>query len=134
MKTKTSTQLSLLSAVCAAGFLFIAPRLAHAGNAEKSETVAAIGVVNLNTATEDQLTELPGVGPSKAQAIVQYRVKRGKFKAVDELTRVKGFGRKTLQKLKPYLSITGTSNFRGQKTTHGDEAKVNLTPPELPQP
>lgn len=59
--------------------------------------------INLNTADKETLTLLPGVGPKKADAILAYRKANGNFKSIDELTKVKGFGEKTLVKLKPYL-------------------------------
>src|SRR5262249_37280015 len=52
------------------------------------------GTVNINTATVDELDRLPGVGPTKAEAIAAFRAKHGAFKRVDDLDRVKGFGRK----------------------------------------
>src|SRR5688572_5451433 len=75
---------------------------------------------NLNEATEDQLMLLPGVGPSKAAAIVAWRTKHGRFKKVDDLTKVKGFGRKTLQKLRASLALTGPTTYRGKKNPAGD--------------
>lgn len=62
--------------------------------------------VNLNTATPEQLALLPGIGPSKARAIVRYR-ERVKFRTPVQLIRVRGIGRKTYQKLRPYLSVSG---------------------------
>lgn len=59
--------------------------------------------VNINTADKKQLTELPGIGPVTAEAIIDYRQTNGQFKSIDELTKVKGIGAKTLAKLKPYL-------------------------------
>lgn len=59
--------------------------------------------VNINSADEEMLTQLPGIGPVTAGKIVEYRQENGKFKSVDELTNVKGIGGKTLVKLKPYL-------------------------------
>ena len=59
--------------------------------------------VNINTADQQLLTQLPGIGPVTAEKIVEYRKTNGKFKSIDELTSVKGIGDKTLVKLKPYL-------------------------------
>ena len=70
------------------------------------------GKVNLNTATEDQLVLLPGVGPSKAERIVAWRTKHGAFKRVADLRHVKGFGYKTLKKLEPYLDVKGDNTLK----------------------
>jgi competence protein ComEA len=59
--------------------------------------------VNINTADKEMLILLPGIGPVAAEAILAYRKDNGNFKSVDELTKVKGIGDKTLEKLKPYL-------------------------------
>lgn len=63
------------------------------------------GKVNLNKATEEELQTLPGIGPSKAKAIIQYRQEHGGFKSVDELKNVSGIGDKTFEKLKPEISV-----------------------------
>jgi len=68
------------------------------------------GVVNLNQADEAALELLPGIGPSKSKRIVDHR-KTKPFKKVDDLTKVKGFGRKTLAKLKPYLAVSGQTTL-----------------------
>ena len=59
--------------------------------------------VDINTADKALLTALPGIGPVTADAILAYRQDNGNFKSLDELTKVKGIGDKTLVKLKPYL-------------------------------
>jgi competence protein ComEA len=59
--------------------------------------------VDINTADKALLTELPGIGPVTADAILAYRQDNGNFKSIDELTKVKGIGDKILAKLKPYL-------------------------------
>lgn len=59
--------------------------------------------VNINSASKEELTLLPGIGPVTAEAILAYRKDNGKFSSIDELTKVKGIGDKTLAKLKPYL-------------------------------
>lgn len=62
-------------------------------------------VANLNTATAAELEAVPGIGPATARAILEYRSKHGPFKRVDDLTAVSGIGPKTLEKLRPYLTV-----------------------------
>ena len=61
--------------------------------------------VNINTATADQFTALPGVGPKLAARIVEYRQKSGTFKTTQELMNVKGIGEKNLVKIQGYLTV-----------------------------
>lgn len=61
--------------------------------------------INLNTASVDQLITLPGVGKKKAEAIIEYRSKNGKFKTLDDLINVKGVGNKMLSKFKTQLTL-----------------------------
>ncbi|MSP59057.1 MAG: helix-hairpin-helix domain-containing protein [Myxococcales bacterium] len=68
------------------------------------------GVVNLNQADEVALELLPGIGPAKAKQILEHR-KAHPFRKVEDLTRVKGIGRKTLAKLKPYLAVAGATTL-----------------------
>ena len=69
------------------------------------------GVLNVNTASVEELTLLPGVGDSRARAIVALREERGGFKHVDELLDVKGIGDKALGKLRPFLAVKGSSTL-----------------------
>ena len=62
-------------------------------------------VVDLNTATLEQLETVKGIGPVKAKAIVDYRAKNGPFKAVDDLQKVEGFGKKSVDKMRAELAI-----------------------------
>lgn len=64
-----------------------------------------IPMVNLNTATQEQLETLPGVGPVTAQAIMQWRTENGAYTAVDELLEVSGIGDATLAKIAPFVTI-----------------------------
>lgn len=66
---------------------------------------AAAAALNLNTATKDELVALPGIGPAKAQAIVDYRNQHGPFRSLDELRKVKGIGEKLFLQLKPELTL-----------------------------
>ncbi|MEJ7729320.1 MAG: helix-hairpin-helix domain-containing protein [Polyangiaceae bacterium] len=63
------------------------------------------GRVILNAATEEELRRLPGVGPSKARAIVALRTKLGKLKRPEDLLRVKGIGRRTLARMRSLLVV-----------------------------
>lgn len=65
---------------------------------------AADGKVNVNQASADELTELPGIGPSKAKAIIQYREKYGPFQKIDDLLEVKGIGSKILDKMRSKIT------------------------------
>jgi competence protein ComEA len=69
--------------------------------------VAAAGPMNLNTATATELATLKGIGPAKAQAIIEHRDKNGDFKSVDDLKLVRGIGDKMLEELRPQLTVDG---------------------------
>ena len=71
------------------------------GSTEKKVTFP----VNINTASKKELDALPGIGEVLAQRIIDYRSANGPFSTVDELTKVKGIGAKTLEKLKPYATV-----------------------------
>ena len=71
------------------------------GSTEKKVTFP----VNINTASKKELDALPGIGEVLAQRIIDYRSANGPFSTVDELTKVKGIGEKTLEKLKPYATV-----------------------------
>jgi competence protein ComEA len=68
---------------------------------------APAGKVNLNTASAQQLTVLPGVGPKLAERIVEYRQKAGGFKSTQELMNVGGIGEKNFAKLQPHVVVSG---------------------------
>src|SRR6185436_3125108 len=69
----------------------------------QSSTQAAAPALNLNTATQADLEKLPGVGPSTAKQILDYRQKNNGFKKVEELMNIKGIGEKSFLKLKPLV-------------------------------
>ena len=59
----------------------------------------------LNVATQDELRRLPGIGPSKAEAIVELRTRLKKFRRVTERLRVRGIGPKSLKRLEPLVVL-----------------------------
>lgn len=63
------------------------------------------GKININTAGLDELQQLNGIGPSKAEAILRYREENGLFSSIDELTNVPGIGEKTLENLREQVTV-----------------------------
>jgi len=61
--------------------------------------------LDINTATAEQLQLLPGIGPSRAAAIIEDRVSRGRFRTVEDLARVSGIGPVTVDGVRPYVRI-----------------------------
>ena len=65
----------------------------------------SLAAVNINTASPSELEALPGIGPAKAKAIVDYRQQHGAFKSVEELKNVKGIGEGISSKLKAEATV-----------------------------
>jgi len=63
------------------------------------------GKVRINYATQDEIETLPGIGPSKAQAIIQHREEFGLFQTVEDLLEISGIGEKTLENMKDNIQI-----------------------------
>jgi len=69
------------------------------------------GVVNVNTASEEQLQLLPRVGPALAGRIIDFREANGPFRTIDEIVAVKGIGETSLEKLEPYIVTSGATTL-----------------------
>jgi competence protein ComEA len=89
-----------LAAPVADGVQVVVPRRMTGAAAAPGTAQAPAGPVHLNTATLEQLDELPGVGPSTAQKILDFRQEHGAFTSVDELDAVPGIGPARLEQLR----------------------------------
>jgi len=87
---------------------------AVAGTADSSQPS---GVVNINTASSEELELLPRVGPALAGRIIEFREANGPFQTVDEILAVKGIGETSFEKLEPFIVTSGA-------TTLADKVKL----------
>ena len=100
----------LISGLLVLSALAIQTPVVHAqptesGNAQANEGTSQQQRIDLNSATVEQLITLPGVGQSKAKAIIKYREEVGPFLEVAQLTQVKGIGEKMLNKIESYVQV-----------------------------
>lgn len=86
-------------------------------------TQFAFAAVNLNTATQAELETVKGIGPVKSKMIIDDRAKNGPFKSIEDLDRVKGFGMKSVDKLRGQLSVTGATSISPTATAAKPAAK-----------
>lgn len=102
----------LVVAVLAGGALYAArvsesaPRVVYTASLEEvaAESEGSLKV-DINSADVEELDELPEVGPSTAEAIIEYRNANGLFRSVDELENVPGIGPKTIQQIEPFAGV-----------------------------
>lgn len=76
----------------------------RAHRSPKRDTVDG-GTFNLNTATSEELQQVPGIGPATADKILQMRKSYGAFKSVDDLLAIRGIGAKRLEKMRKYITV-----------------------------
>ena len=90
---------------------------------------SAQAAININTANQTELESLPGIGPVKAKAILEYRKKNGGFKSVDELTRVDGIGPVTLKNARNDIVLDASATSKptalsAYPKSHADSKKT----------
>lgn len=93
-------------------------------------SVSAWAAVDLNKATQAELETVKGIGPVKAKAIIDYRTKNGNFKSADELDKVPGFGKKTVEAVKKDITVgnaTAAAAGKPEKTVK-DAKPADKTP------
>jgi competence protein ComEA len=82
------------------------PRVVYTASLEEIEDDSQDSLsVDINTADVEELDELPEVGPSTAESIVEYRRTNGQFSSVDELEEIPGIGPETLDKIAPFATV-----------------------------
>lgn len=81
-----------------------APTPGQAGSGGSGRTASA-GLININTASAEELDQLPGIGPAIAQRIVDYREANGPFRSVEEIKLVSGIGDKLFEKIKDLITV-----------------------------
>lgn len=105
----------ILSAVIILGMLFVGNAMGAAPQTAAKAAPKLEGVLNINTATAEELQMLPNIGPAIAKDIVKYRTEKGPFKSVADLDKVKGIGKKKLDAIKPYCVLEGNSTLKVMK-------------------
>ena len=101
MKRLMVILVAIASLTCTASPLLATEPASITTAARDSATVA--NLTNVNTASAAEIEKLPGVGKKSAAAIVAYRTEKGKFKTAKDLLKVKGIGKKTLEKIQPLV-------------------------------
>lgn len=87
------------------------------GDGDAAAAAPAKKVVNLNTASADEIARLPRVGRKLAESIVAHRAKNGAFKRAEDLMEVKGVGEKKFSSLKAYLTVSGPTTLTEKVAT-----------------
>jgi competence ComEA-like helix-hairpin-helix protein len=85
--------------------------------------------INLNTATSDELQQVPGIGPVTAGKILQMRKAYGPFKSVDDLRAIRGIGPKRLEKMRKYLTVGKPPAAKKTPATENIPPSPNLATP-----
>ena len=71
----------------------------------KKASAAEQGKININSASEIELTKIPGVGPALAKRIIEFREQHGPFRRLEDIMKVRGIGEKSYQKMRAYITV-----------------------------
>lgn len=88
----------------------------------------ALAAVNVNTATQEQLESLNGIGPAKAKTIIDYRNKNGSFKTIEDLDKVPGIGKGILSKIKADVTVSGATSVKAETKKEPAKSATPATP------
>jgi len=120
----------VLAAVLSAAWAQAAPVPPGSATAGKAKRAVGMKVLNLNTATLDQLDALPGISPKVAAAVVAERATRP-FSRPEDVMRVRGVSRKRFERLRQHLTVTGPTSFvpaSGRPTSGSPQARARQRP------
>ena len=107
MTHQRGKRLALAACVALVFSLAVAlPQATASGEGSVSKETAPSEPIDINRATENELTRLPGIGEATAKRIIAFRDEHGPFERAEDLMKVKGIGEKTFQKLKPHVKVT----------------------------
>lgn len=106
--------LFILALICAGFFYF--------------QAVSAEDKININTATIEELDTLPGIGPSKAQAIIDYRETNGPFQTIEDIKNVSGIGEATFNNIKYLITVGENSPQPSPLQGEGDDSRGESSP------
>jgi competence ComEA-like helix-hairpin-helix protein len=84
--------------------------------------------ININTANSEELQQVPGIGPVTAEKILQMRKSYGAFKSVDDLLSIKGLGKKRLEKMRKYLTVSKVPASKPAKSSASPPAETEAPP------
>lgn len=125
-----AVRLALVGVVLGGGLA--SPALAETSEPSASE-VSKDGVVNINTASVEQLRLLPRIGEEKAKRIIAHREKTP-FRTVHELARVRGIGLRSLRALKPWLAVSGPTTLTRKATLPRASKEADAEPSPRARP
>lgn len=104
--TTTQTVIKYIEKECSCPDTINDACMKKADTTKKEETKASKeNKISINTGTLEELQTIPGIGESKAQAIIEYREKNGKFNTIEEIKNISGIGESTFDKFKEYITI-----------------------------